>query len=104
MTFWAPSEGIWSKGFNPKGMPWYASYDYVETYKWNGKGFDLHWRDDFDTFDNSRWLKANGWSYDGNLCTWYASQVGVFNGQLHLKLEPNSWTEETEEEGQIFWQ
>ena len=80
MSLWTPTFDSWGHGFSPTGMPWYASYDYVETYKWNGSGFDLHWRDDFHTFDSQRWQKANGWGYGGNSSTYYASQVGVNNG------------------------
>ena len=98
MSLWTPTTGSWAEGFEEVGMPWYADYDYVETYTWNGNGFDLHWRDDFHTFDETRWKVANGWGYNGNSSTFYSSQVSVQGGQLHLKLEPSSWTDEIEDD------
>ena len=89
MNFWTPQTGVWSEGFSPHDMPWYAKYDYVETYTWNGSGFDFHWRDDFDSFDESRWKKADGWGYDWAHCYWHAEQVYTQDGALHIKLEPS---------------
>ena len=57
MDFWTPTKPLWGGGFNDKGMPWYARYDYVKVEKWNEKTgqFEFHWRDDFDSFDETRW-------------------------------------------------
>ena len=87
MNFWTPTFDKWGNGFSNTGMPWYAKYDYVETYTWNGSGFDFHWRDDFDSFDDSRWYKSDGWSFAGNSTTFYASQVYTEGGALVLKME-----------------
>ena len=75
MNFWTPTFDSWSQDFNPDDMPWYALYDYVETYTWSGSGnsFDFYWRDDFDTFDENRWVKSDGWSFDDNSSTFYSS-------------------------------
>ena len=89
MNFWTPTFDSWGHGFNSAGMPWYARYDYVEVYKWNGgDGWDFYWRDDFDSFDDSRWLKSENWTFESNSSTFYGSQVYTENGALHLKLEP----------------
>ena len=56
MNFWTPTFDSWGKGFNAADMPWYVLYDYVETYTYNAetKGFDFHWRDDFNDLDPQR--------------------------------------------------
>ena len=73
MNFWTPTTGVWSKGFSAHDFPWYAKYDWVETYTWNGHDFDFHWRDDFNNFDASRWRKSDGWGYELDHCLFYAS-------------------------------
>ena len=52
---------------NPIGMPWYAKFDFVEVWDYvqpddpesNESPFKFRWRDDFDTFDESKWLKID---------------------------------------------
>eukprot|EP00354_Favella_ehrenbergii_P010179 CAMPEP_0170474486 /NCGR_PEP_ID=MMETSP0123-20130129/16270_1 /TAXON_ID=182087 /ORGANISM="Favella ehrenbergii, Strain Fehren 1" /LENGTH=56 /DNA_ID=CAMNT_0010744311 /DNA_START=523 /DNA_END=693 /DNA_ORIENTATION=+ len=54
-------------------MPWYTYYDYVkvETYNAETDDFDLHWQDDFDSFDTSHWYKSEMWTFDGSSTTFY---------------------------------
>jgi hypothetical protein len=91
MNFWTPTFESWGKGFNAADMPWYVLYDYVETYTWNShtNGFDFHWRDDFTTFNASRWHKSDNTTFDANSTTFRASQAYIDSGHLVLKMEPD---------------
>ena len=103
MDYWIAANGAWADGFNSAGMPWYAKYDWVETYKYTGGNeFELHWRDDFNQFDETRWAKSDGWGSPGGATAYKAEQVYVKDGELYLKLEPNSWKTETETEPEEF--
>ena len=95
MNFWTPTFDSWGKGFDDKDMPWYVNYDYVETYTYNTetKGFDFHWKDDFDTFDSNRWHKSDNTTFDANSTTFRATQSYVLNGNLVLKMEPDLHSE-----------
>ena len=97
MNFWTPTWDDWGHGFDPAGMPWYARYDFVETYTYDEsmKQFNLKWRDDFDSFDESRWLKSDNWGFDSNSTTFWASQVSVEDGALVLKMEPPTGDKES---------
>jgi len=76
MNFWTPTFHSWGKGFDPVNMPWYAIYDYVETYTYNehNNEFEFNWRDDFNEFDTSRWHKASG-GFDSSSSVFYPSNV-----------------------------
>jgi hypothetical protein len=105
MNFWVPAFEKWNNGFNPTDFPWYAKYDFVEVWdyvppeQWGSTDgadvnhpFEFRWRDDFDTFDETKWLKSNNWSFNDNLVTFMESNVYTQDGNLVLKLEPKSWT------------
>lgn len=90
MNFWIPSWDKWHNGFDPAEMPWYARYDWVEVYDYTGDEndpFSFRWRDNFDTFDYSRWKKSNNWSFNDNQVTFMDHQVYTENGELVLKLQ-----------------
>ena len=91
MNFWTPTFESWGKGFDAADMPWYVYYDYVETYTYNSetKGFDFHWKDDFNTFDSNRWHKSDNTTFDANSTTFRATQAYVDAGKLVLKMEPD---------------
>ena len=68
-------------------MPWYTRYDYVEAYSWDAQnGYNLMWRDDFDTLDTARWNVANGWSYANNSSSFIRPNVYVKDGKLVLRM------------------
>jgi len=91
MNFWTPTFESWGKGLDAKDMPWYVLYDYVETFTYNNetKGFDFHWRDNFDTFDSNRWHKSDNTTFDANSTTFRATQAYIEKGNLVLKMEPD---------------
>ena len=89
MNFWTPTFNGWGDDLNDAGMPWYAYYDYVkvETYNFDTSEFELHWQDDFDSLDESRWLVSDNWNFDQNTTTFMKNQVYTEDGSLVLKLD-----------------
>ena len=89
MNFWTPTFHSWSSGFNPVDMPWYVLYDYVEVYHYEAEAneFRLHWRDDFNSFDASRWHKASG-GFEANSSIFHPDNAYTKAGNLVLKMEP----------------
>lgn len=105
MNFWIPNFSDWNDGFDPAGMPWYARYDYVEYWEYVPEAewpttsganqwhpFKFGWRDDFDTFDTTRWTASEDWTFPVNDVTFWSSQVYAEDGALVLKLEPTDTT------------
>jgi hypothetical protein len=79
MNFWVPNFDDWNDEFEPEGMPWYTRYDFVEYWEYvpesewatteiadRNHPFKFTWRDDFDTFDESRWLASDHFTFDVN--------------------------------------
>ena len=92
MNFWTPDFPDWSAGLTDTDMPYEAQFDYVETYSYNHKtkNFDLHWRDDFDYLDLSRWEPSDNFGFTDNTTTFFASQVFVQQGNLVLQMSKAS--------------
>ena len=89
MNFWTPTFNPWAHGLDDKDMPWTLEFDFIEayTYNHNTDWFDFHWKDNFDTFDTSKWHKADNTTFDANSTVFRASQVNVADGKLILKME-----------------
>ena len=89
MNFWTPTWYPWNDQFDDKDLPWEAKYDFIETYTWNEHtgGFMFHWRDDFDSFDNTKWYMSDNWGFEGNSSLFVKSQVSTADGNLVLKLD-----------------
>jgi endo-1,3-1,4-beta-glycanase ExoK len=62
---------------------WIKYYDYTPGKGENGSDFTEQWTDNFDTFDASRWSKAN-WTFDVNLVDFSPDNVVVKDGYLVL--------------------
>ena len=73
MNFWTPSYNAWADGILDESMPWQALYDWVEVYTYNEDtfSFDLHFRDDFEYFDETRWRKSNNQGFTDNTTTFF---------------------------------
>jgi hypothetical protein len=57
----------WGSGRDDSTMPWYAKYDFVETYTYDQESdsFSLNWRDDFSgELDPKRWRISDNWSFE----------------------------------------
>jgi beta-glucanase (GH16 family) len=86
-NIWASTSESWVGAFNSSILPVYQFVNYMEYYAYNTstKTFNLSWRDDFNTFDSSRWGKAD-WTFDGNYVDFDPANVVVQNGTLILAL------------------
>ena len=73
MNLWIPQFADWAAGFTDDDLPYEAVYDYVETYNYDKKtdSFDLHWRDDFDYFDEGKWAKSDNQGFTDNGVTFF---------------------------------
>ena len=89
MNFWTPEFEPWVNGRDDSDMPWYTRYDWVEVYDWDSQSgnFNLRWRDDFDSFDQNRWLKSDDWTFEQNSSTFIEQHTYVENGNLVLKMD-----------------
>ena len=88
MNFWTPTFHSWGKGLVVEDMPWYLLFDYVEVFKYDESSneFNLHWRDDFNSFDSGRWHKASG-TFASNSSEFHSSNAYTEDGNLVLKME-----------------
>ena len=86
-NIWASNSESWVGAFNPTILPVYQFVNYMEYYSYNtnSRSFNLAWRDDFNSFDTSRWAKAD-WTFDGNYVDFDPANVVVQNGTLILAL------------------
>jgi hypothetical protein len=70
-------------------LPQYQYVDWIEYYSYDTGTFTFNWRDDFETFDDTRWSKAN-WTFDCNEVTFSPENVTIESGKLVLALtDPN---------------
>ncbi|MCJ2378410.1 family 16 glycosylhydrolase [Vibrio sp. ZSDZ34] len=83
MNVWISEAIGWVGPFDINSLPLYQVVDWIEYYPYQDGEFTLAWRDDFDTFDQSRWGKGD-WGFDSNLVTFSPSNVAVSDGQLIL--------------------
>lgn len=83
-----PSENVdWAGAWDDSILPVTMLVDWVEYYPWNGAGFDVapQWRDDFNSFDTTRWAKAD-WTFDGNRADFTPQNAYIQNGNLVLAI------------------
>ncbi|MES2674464.1 MAG: family 16 glycosylhydrolase [Pseudomonadota bacterium] len=86
-NIWASTSEPWVGAFNPTILPVYQFVNYMEYHSYNtsSRTFSLAWRDDFNSFDTSRWAKAN-WTFEGNYVDFDPANVVVQSGTLVLAL------------------
>lgn len=90
MNFWTPQWDDWGGGRDDSSMPWYAKYDFVETYEYDQESdsFSLRWRDDFQgPLDMNRWRISDDWSFEQNSSTFVTEHVYTRDGNLILKMD-----------------
>lgn len=81
-----PGDATFGGTFDPSLLPVYQHIDWVEYSSYNGTGFDLEWREDFD--DNvipEGWELAT-WESPKGLSTHFVENGGVVDGHLVLAL------------------
>merc|ERR1712051_102877 len=70
----------------------YNDFDYVEVYHYDAgeDSFWLNFRDDFDTYDQNRWVSADNKTWEGMDSNFKKENVEVKDGRLHLRLDKNA--------------
>lgn len=92
-NIWPADIPSWVGTFNANVLPVYQFVNYVEykPYVAANNSFGWGWRDDFNTFDTSRWSKAS-WTFGENLADFDPNNVVVRNGTLILALTAEGQT------------
>ena len=86
---WISCSVPWVGEFDRSNLPQYQYVDWIEYYNYNDGNFNFEWRDDFDTFDTSRWSKAT-WTFDCNEVDFTTDNAYTEDGNLVLALtDPN---------------
>lgn len=86
-NLWASESKEWAGAWDDSVLPVYQYINYIEykSYNIKKKKFEKGWRDDFNSFDSTRWGKAN-WTFDTNRVDFVAENIAVKNGILILAL------------------
>ena len=79
-------------GWDDTEAPYYSGIDYVEVYHYDAgeNSFWLNFRDDFDTYDITRWASADNKTWDGMDSTFKKENTYVNDGRLYLRLDKNA--------------
>lgn len=98
MNIWNPGYPGWTGEWNEKVLPAFAFYDWAAYYSYTpGEGsygtnnnFTPQWRDEFDSWDQTRWDKATH-TWDGNQCDFIHDNAVFSNGKLVLCLTSQTY-------------
>lgn len=92
-NIWASDSVPWVGAWDDSVLPVYQFVSYIEYKAYNAttKTFEGGWRDDFNSFDTSRWGKAN-WTFDSNRVDFAPENAVVKNGILVLALTKENAT------------
>lgn len=88
-NLWAANIVSWVGTFDTGALPAYQFVNWIKYSSYtpgtgnNGTDFTLSWTDDFNTFNTSRWSKAN-WTFNENLTDFDPNNVVVKDGYLVL--------------------
>ncbi|MGE5457489.1 MAG: family 16 glycosylhydrolase [Methanococcaceae archaeon] len=96
MNIWNPSAVSWAGVLSDNALPAIASYDWVSVYSYtpgsgnygSGNNFTLKWKDEFNSWDTSRWDKATH-TWDGNNCDFVFDNAAFKDGTMNLCLTDN---------------
>uniref|UniRef100_UPI00398B12FE family 16 glycosylhydrolase n=1 Tax=Algibacter sp. AS12 TaxID=3135773 RepID=UPI00398B12FE len=89
---WISSTPAWVGTIDEDAMPAYQTVDWIEysSYDPFTQGFTKQWRDDFNSFDVSRWAKAE-WTFNGNEVDFVKENAYIEDGNLVLAItNPNA--------------
>jgi len=94
MNIWNPIYADWVGDWNSDIIPRFSYYDYVSYSEYTpgegdggtGSNFTFSWKDDFDSFDNSRWEKSDDHTWGGNQSLFIDDNIFFQNGNLILCL------------------
>lgn len=86
-NLWSSESAEWVGPWDDSILPVYQFINYIDYQAYNAttKTFEGGWRDDFNSFDSSRWGKAN-WSFDTNRVDFAPENVVVKDGILVLAM------------------
>ena len=86
-NIWSSESPEWVGPWDDAILPVYQYVNYIEYQSYNTETgeFEPAWRDDFDSFDATRWNKAN-WTFDTNRVDFLPENVVVQDGILILAL------------------
>ncbi len=89
-NLWASESVEWTGAWDDSVLPVYQFVNYIEYKAYNRatKTFEGGWRDDFNSFDEARWGKAN-WTFATNRVDFAPENVVVKDGILVLALTKN---------------
>lgn len=88
---WVANNTGWVGSFDKTVLPTFQLVDYISYSSYtpgtgdNGGDYTLEWTDDFDSFNSTRWSKAN-WTFGENLCDFLPANAYTEDGNLVLKL------------------
>merc|ERR1712079_635556 len=79
-------------GWGDTEAPYYSGIDYVEVYYYDAtnEDFKLLFRDDFDTYDQNRWVSADNKTWEGMDSTFKKENAFVDDGRLFPRLDKNT--------------
>lgn len=96
---WISCEPGWVGEIDRAALPQYQYVDWIEYHSYDAGSFSFEWRDDFTTFDNTRWSKAD-WSFDCNEVQFTPNNAYIEAEQLVLAItDPNPPSTSTESVG-----
>lgn len=86
-NLWSSESAEWVGPWDDSILPVYQFINYIDYQAYNPttKTFEGGWRDDFNSFDSSRWGKAN-WTFDTNRVDFAPENVVVKDGILVLAM------------------
>jgi beta-glucanase (GH16 family) len=86
-NIWASDSVAWVGAWDDTQLPVYQFINYIDykAYNTTTQVFEGGWRDDFNSFNSTRWGKAN-WTFDGNRVDFSPDNVVVKDGILVLAL------------------
>jgi endo-1,3-1,4-beta-glycanase ExoK len=82
---WVSDVPGWVGSFDPSILPVYMFINWMSYSRYTpgagdeGTDFTFAWKDDFDTFNSSRWSKGD-WTFDGNLVDFSPNNIIVKDG------------------------
>lgn len=99
MNIWNPVYSNWVGEWNENVLPAFAYYDWVSYSSYTpgvgtggtGNNFTFQWRDDFDSWDQTRWDKATH-TFNGNNCDFIHANAVFQDGKLILCLTKENAT------------
>ena len=90
-NLWASDVGSWAGDFDNGVLPQAQYVNWIKYYRYDNGAFALDWSDDFNTFDTTRWSKAD-WTFDGNLVDFVPDNAIVKDGTLVLCMTAEAQT------------